>query len=746
MTDARSLVEVVSRFLPLKQNGAECHARCCFHADEGESLRVGLTWRCLGCAENEVNGSDAAGFLMSWSGCSRDEAEHQLGNGGLPPAMPVQVQPLRRACFWGLRALLDSPKGINAIVWVHWVADGVHFGREHLAEGRVHLGLCSGRPIDDESISLLDGRSCILIPDNRESSFERMDELASKLYAAGHAKVRYVRVQDQEDCYTWPSGLTPEQALTFVQEHVSTYPNNGAAQDYSQRPNRSDSSDEPPLAPPNASPSGPHTHAVSASGLEGGAPIDQGAARNDGVDTDISNGINDTRSARNATILATSTLNAAPTPAPAVASGHHPLVAPPIDTAGVGDAPIPKRARKADSSAAKAPRSADQPPGHHPAKGNGSTSLTTAEAAQAYADQTRAEVLGQMVYRKASSIKMRATDWLWPGKIPLGEICVIQGDPGLGKSQITASLCAIITTGGLWPVTRERCDAGSVVILSAEDSAPKTIVPRLKAAGADLDRVTLLQAIKHEHGTRGVSLLADMLALDMLLAEHDNPMAVIVDPISAYQDTVGSNAKTHDSHKNTDVRSLLRPVAELVDRHNVTMILINHLTKGTGRAITRGQGNMAFVAGPRAVWQVSKDKDDPRKRLFLPVKNNLADDSEETGLSFSVESMDLGEDDQGKAIKTSRILWNDERVTISADEASGYDSMSQDERGSVADAQEFLREALSEGRLKAKDVERLAKTAGHNASTLGRAKRALGVLSEKEGFAADTVWYWRLKG
>jgi hypothetical protein len=355
-------------------------------------------------------------------------------------------------------------------------------------------------------------------------------------------------------------------------------------------------------------------------------------------------------------------------------------------------------------------------------------------------------VLSGIIYRKASSIKMRATDWLWPGKIPSGEICVIQGDPGLGKSQITASICAIVTKGGTWPVTRERCDSGSVILLSAEDSAAKTIRPRLQAAGADLDKVIILQAMKNERGdgTRGFSLVADVAALGVLLGEMDNPKLVIIDPVSAYQDAIGGKTPM-DSHKNTDVRSLLRPLSELVEQRNLTMILINHLTKAGGRAIARGQGNMAFVAGPRAVWQVSKDKEDKRKRLFLPVKNNLADDSEETGLSFGVESVDLGNDDEGKPIKTSRILWNDERVTISADEASGYDALSHEERGGITDAREFLTEALSEGRLKVKDVERMAKMAGHSLTTIGRAKRAMGILSEKEGFAADTIWYWRLK-
>ena len=668
-----SLPVLVSRFTSLKQNGAEAHGKCPFHADEGESLRVGDTWRCVACCEQEINGTDGIGFLMSWSGCSRAEAEHQLSNGGLPEVIPIQVPPLKKLPFWGGPFLNKMP---DARVWIHDSGvEGVHAGRDFYPM-RVHLGITYKADLSDVSqLTQPKLRECILLPRNVESSLERMDALAAALYAAGHKVVKWIDPRGQEDNWAWPLGMGKDEAVKFAKKHVLTYPNNAAPQENEAR--------------------------VPSVALAGPMPAP----------------------ATNAPATAAPP-NAAPDPAPASPSSSQGL-----DRGAASDTPK-------DSLGPRLERK----------RGNGQAGppLTPSERASAYAEATKAELLGRIVSCKASSITLRATDWLWPGKIPLGEICVIQGDPGLGKSQITASLAAIITTGGQWPVTREQCKVGSVIILSAEDSMAKTIVPRLAAAGADLERVTILQAIKHEHGTRGFSLLADMLALDTLLGEEDNPMAVIVDPISAYQDTVGMGVKQHDSHKNTDVRSLLRPVSELVDRRNVTMILINHLTKGTGRAITRGQGNMAFVAGPRAVWQVSKDKDDPRKRLFLPVKNNLADDSEETGLSFGVEAIDLGTDAQGKPIRTSRIMWNDERVTITADEAAGYDSLTQDERGSVADAEEFLRDALGHGPAKVKDVERLAKLSGHSSATLGRAKRAMQVKSVREGFGPSAIWYWKL--
>jgi predicted P-loop ATPase len=158
---------------------------------------------------------------MSWGNYSQEEAASKLGNWGLDslPVMPVQIEPLRRLPFWGWRWLDKLP---GARVWIHESADGVHGGREFYGE-RVHLGLIKGRSWND--LSIVDERECILLPIRRESSFESMDLLASKLYAAGHLKVKYIDVSNQEDMWSWPGQFNKEQARAFAVAHAKTYPN-----------------------------------------------------------------------------------------------------------------------------------------------------------------------------------------------------------------------------------------------------------------------------------------------------------------------------------------------------------------------------------------------------------------------------------------------------------------------------------------------------------------------------------------
>lgn len=72
---------------------------------------------------------------------------------------------------------------------------------------------------------------------------------------------------------------------------------------------------------------------------------------------------------------------------------------------------------------------------------------------------------------------------------------MIAGNPGLGKSLVTVDMAATVSMGGLWPVDRQCCEVGNVIILSAEDDPLDTIRPRLEAAGADLSKVYILDAV-----------------------------------------------------------------------------------------------------------------------------------------------------------------------------------------------------------------------------------------------------------
>lgn len=71
----------------------------------------------------------------------------------------------------------------------------------------------------------------------------------------------------------------------------------------------------------------------------------------------------------------------------------------------------------------------------------------------------------QIAARRLADVVAVPVRWLWPGRIARGKVTVVAGDPGLGKSQLTASLAAIVTAGGMWPDSGARAEVGAVAFL-----------------------------------------------------------------------------------------------------------------------------------------------------------------------------------------------------------------------------------------------------------------------------------------
>jgi KaiC/GvpD/RAD55 family RecA-like ATPase len=338
-----------------------------------------------------------------------------------------------------------------------------------------------------------------------------------------------------------------------------------------------------------------------------------------------------------------------------------------------------------------------------------------------------------LVLRRVSDVVARPVNWLWPGRIARGKVTMLAGHPGLGKSQMTASLAAIVTMGGRWPVDGTSCGAGSVLILSAEDDVEDTIRPRLEAAGADLGRCRVLDAVQDDDGEqtsrRAFSLSRDLVRLEAALAELGDVALVIVDPVTAY---LGET----DSHKAADVRAVLAPLAEVAARRGVAVVAVSHLRKSTsGDAMQNVTGSLAFVAAARAVYIVAKDQTDPSRRLLLPAKNNLGDDK--TGYAFRIEPQTLP-----GGIETSRVTWEAERVSGVTAEDALAPFEAREERSAIEEAGDFLRSLLADAPLPAKRVLNEAREAGHAEKTLRRAAKATGVEQYKDGMQGG--WLWRL--
>jgi putative DNA primase/helicase len=162
-----------------------------------------------------------------------------------------------------------------------------------------------------------------------------------------------------------------------------------------------------------------------------------------------------------------------------------------------------------------------------------------------------------LITQCAADVTPQPVEWLWPGRFALGKLTLIAGEAGLGKSQLSIAMVAAVTTGSEWPCREGRAPQGSVVILSAEDGAADTVVPRLMAAGADRERVEIVSAVHDEKSRRSFDLSADLALLENKISEIGDVKLIIIDPISSY---LGPKV---DSHVNAAVRGVLEPVTEM---------------------------------------------------------------------------------------------------------------------------------------------------------------------------------------
>ena len=216
---------------------------------------------------------------------------------------------------------------------------------------------------------------------------------------------------------------------------------------------------------------------------------------------------------------------------------------------------------------------------------------------------------------------------------------------------------------------------------------------------------------------------------------------MIIDPVSSYLGKI-------DSHKNADVRALLEPLGEMAARMRVAIVCNNHFSKSAGSANNRIIGSVAFVNQARAAFVVIPDAAVKGRLLLLPSKMNIAPIKH--GMGYRIESC-LVQDAEGNGMLTSRIGWELAPITITADQAlvahdQATDSLIRDKQTTKAEAEEFLRDALSDGPAPVTELQAEGKTAGLTWATIRRAKDSLGAISKREsrGREGKGRWVWQM--
>ena len=239
-----------------------------------------------------------------------------------------------------------------------------------------------------------------------------------------------------------------------------------------------------------------------------------------------------------------------------------------------------------------------------------------------------------------SDVEPESVQWLWQGRIPLGKLTILDGDPGMGKSTMTMDIAARLTRGrGIPDGSKSELDGpASVMLLNAEDGLADTIVPRAIAAGADRDWLHVVQNIDGEIPSLPLHVSA--------IEEHIRGFGarlLIIDPLVAYLE------KGVDAYRDKDIRGALAPLAQAADRTGCAVLAVRHPTKGTAaNALYRGGGSIGIIGAARSALMVLADPSDTDWNVLAITKANLA--KKASTLRYRLEDAENG---------SSRIVWGD---------------------------------------------------------------------------------------
>jgi hypothetical protein len=304
-------------------------------------------------------------------------------------------------------------------------------------------------------------------------------------------------------------------------------------------------------------------------------------------------------------------------------------------------------------------------------------------------------------------------------------ITLLFGNSEVGKSILTSDMAARTTrVKSKWP-DGTPCRRGSVLIFSSEEDKERTLVPRLKAMGAVMNRITFAKGVIEKKGKRTwFDIKENLPSLEQYLKRNKQIRLVIIDPVTAYLSRRGRD-------ENLEIRNALGPLEELAEKYKATIMLVTHMNKRidtSAPALHRAIGSIAYGAIVRSAWIVLKDSKDEDRRLLLKAKLSVG--VAQLGLAFKIKQT-------GDWASQVIVDWENGFVAETADEI--LNSKLGRPPSKAERAKELIEEALEKGPVKQLEMQSIAKDNEINWRTMMRAKSDIAV----ESYKVKNRWWWK---